>query len=168
MERMVQFESLVELDYLHLLDYEQDVERFEEQPLTIEYQYGEKILHYTPDFHVVRSGGNWLIECKPDKFVDTEENQRKFVAASAWCNEHGWKFAVATADQIQAGFRLQNVKFLTRYARQKVDPIVRSRIFAAILIRQPLFSLLIWRSRLTRRIFPWVLQRFSTCCFSMN
>lgn len=133
MECMVQFESLVELDYLYLLDYEQDVERFEEQPLTIEYQYGGKTLHYTPDFHVVRSRENWLIECKPDQFVDTDENQRRCSAATAWCNEQGWKFAVATADQIRAGYRLQNVKFLTRYARHKVDPIARSRIFATML-----------------------------------
>ncbi len=140
MERMVQFESLVELDYLHLLDYEQDVEKFEEQPLTIEYLYGGKILHYTPDFHVVRSGRNWLIECKADKFVDTDENQRKFAAATVWCHERGWNFAVATADQIRAGYRLQNVKFLTRYARQKVDPAVRSSIFAAILEANSPFS----------------------------
>lgn len=132
MERMIQFESLVELDYLYLLDHDQGVERYEEQPLTIEYLYGRKTLHYTPDFHVVRLGTNWLIECKPDPFVNTEENQRKFAAATAWCNERGWEFAVATAEQIRSGYRLPNVKFLTRYARQKNNPMIRSRVFAVI------------------------------------
>src|SRR5712692_4783881 len=65
MKRMISFESLIECDLLYLLDYEPEVERFDEQPLTIAYPDGPALRHYTPDFHVVRSQHNLLIECKP-------------------------------------------------------------------------------------------------------
>lgn len=131
---MVLFESLVELDFIYLLDYEQAVERFEEQPLTIEYEYDGELLRYTPDFHVVYLGCNWLVECKPEKFVDTDENHRKFVAAANRCDEWDWQFVIATAEELRAGFRLRNVKLLTRYARHPVDPITRSRVYARLLV----------------------------------
>jgi len=56
MQRMIAFESLIERDYLYLLDYELDIEWFAEQPLTIEYRHNGKTLHYTPDFHIVAAG----------------------------------------------------------------------------------------------------------------
>lgn len=129
MGRMIQFESLVELDYIYLLDYDPDVEQFEEQPITIEYRCGAKTLRYTPDFLVVRQAHRKLVECKPDEFVNTEENQRKFRAAESWCAEKGWAFCVVTATQIRSGHRLRNVKFLTRFARFRPDVIVRARIY---------------------------------------
>ena len=129
MRRMVAFESLIERDYLYLLDYESNVEWFEEQPLTIEYQHDGKVLHYTPDFHVVDTErGNVLIECKPLVFTDKDENQRKFGAARAWCVDRGWAFQVVTDRDIRAGFRLENVKLLTRYARHVVEPGTKVQI----------------------------------------
>lgn len=132
MKRMIAFESLIERDYLYLLDYDPDVEWFEEQPLTIEYQHEGKILHYTPDFHLVEQARDTLIECKPDKLVDTDENRRKFAVAHDWCRQRGWEFRVVTDLQVRAGFRLQNIKLLTRYARQAVDPDTRGRIYALL------------------------------------
>jgi hypothetical protein len=132
MKRMVAFESLIERDYLYLLDYEPQVERFEEQPLTVEYQHDGKVLHYTPDFHLVETGRDVLVECKPLAFVDKDENQRKFVAARAWCANRGWTFRIVTDQDVRAGFRLENVKLLTRYARHIVEPGTRGRIYALL------------------------------------
>lgn len=125
--RMVSFESLIERDYLYLLDFETDVEWFEEQPLVIEYRQDGALLRYTPDFHV-RQGGNFLVECKPCVLVEDRENQRKFHAAHEWCAERGWTFRVVTDREIRTGFRLKNVRFLTRYARQQVSPEVRAHV----------------------------------------
>jgi hypothetical protein len=132
MKRMLAFESLIERDYLYLLDYDPDVAWFEEQPLTIAYQLDGKRLHYTPDFHLVEKGRDVLVECKPEKFVNTDENRRKFAAAHDWCLQRDWEFRIVTDSQIRAGFRLQNVKFLTRYARQGVGPDIRGRIYALL------------------------------------
>ena len=103
MQRMIAFESLIERDYLYLLDYELGVEWFEEQPLTIEYRHKGKPFHYTPDFHTVEAGRYVLVECKPHALVDKEENQRKFRAARTWCTNRGWKFRVVTDRDIRTG-----------------------------------------------------------------
>jgi hypothetical protein len=132
MGRMIAFESLLERDFIYLLDYDPAVEWFEEQPLTIEYAFDDKVLHYTPDFHLIEGKRDVLIECKPDQFVDTEENRPKFAAARAWGAQHGWEFRLVTDRRVRAGFRLQNVKLLTRYARQVVGPVMRGRIFALL------------------------------------
>lgn len=132
MQRMVAFESLIERDYLYILDYEQDVEWFEEQPLTIEYQHDEKSLHYTADFHLIEGGQDVLVECKPYTLVGKEENQLKFHAARAWCTRQGWEFRVVTDQEIRTGFRLENIKLLTRYVRHTVGPDIKGCIFALL------------------------------------
>ncbi len=124
MRRMVAFESLIEQDFLYILDYEQDVITFAEQPVRIEYEWQGKILHYTPDFHVVRLGGQGLVECKPQALVASEENQRKFKVAVEWCRKKDWSFEVVTDLALRAGHRLNNIKLLTRYARSSADPVV--------------------------------------------
>jgi len=130
MGRMIAFESLLERDFIYLLDYDPAVEWFEEQPLSIEYLHEASLRHYTPDFHLLESGRHVLVECKPDRFVETEENCRKFAVGREWCQGHGWEFRVATEQQIRNGFRLQNVKLLAQYARQKVGAAIRSQILA--------------------------------------
>jgi len=132
MKRMIMFESLIERDYLYLLDYAPNVKWFEEQPLTIEYRHDGKVLRYTPDFHIVEAKRDVLVECKPLAFVDKNENQRKFQAARAWCAERGWRFRVVTDQDIRVGFRLENVKLLTRYARHVVEPGTKGRIYALL------------------------------------
>jgi hypothetical protein len=132
MGRMIAFESLLERDFIYLLDYDPAVEWFEEQPLTIEYTSDGQVLRYTPDFHLREGKLDVLVECKPDKFTDTDENRRKFAAARAWCAQRAWEFRLATELQIRAGFRLQNVKLLTRYARQVVGPATRGSIYALL------------------------------------
>jgi hypothetical protein len=132
MKRMVAFESLIERDYLYLLDYEQDIEWFEEQPIAIEYERDGKKLHYTPDFHVVQAGRDVLVECKPVAFVDKDENKRKFEIARDWCASRGWEFRVVTGQHVRDGFRLENVKLLTRYARHVVGPRTKGRIYALL------------------------------------
>ena len=76
MQRMIAFELLLERDFLYLLDYDPVVMQFEEQPERIAYEYGEKTHHYTPDFRVVEAEQTALVECKPERFVNSEENRR--------------------------------------------------------------------------------------------
>jgi hypothetical protein len=141
MKRMIAFESLIERDYLYLLDYEQDIEWFEEQPIAIGYERDGKKLHYTPDFHIVQAGRDVLVECKPCIFVDKDENKRKFEIARAWCASRGWEFRVVTGQHIREGFRLENVKLLTRYARHMVGPRTKGKIYALLRSAQTAISI---------------------------
>jgi len=150
MERMIAFESLLERDFIYLLEYDPSVEWFEEQPLSIEYKQEGKRLQYTPDFHLIEHGQHVLVECKPERFVETEENRHKFAAARVWCRESGWEFRIMTDQQIRSGFRLQNVKLMARYARLKVEAVMRSQIHTFLHDAQSNISI----SNLSHAILP--------------
>jgi hypothetical protein len=126
--RMVAFESLIERDFIYLLDFEPGVTWFTEQPLTIFYWYEGKTLGYTPDFHVINGDQNILVECKPQKFISKADNQRKFTAAQAWCMAKGWLFRVVSDEQLRRGHRVNNVKLLTQFARYNIRPEVKNCI----------------------------------------
>jgi hypothetical protein len=127
MRRMIAFESLIEQDYLYLLDFEPGVLAFSEQPFQIEYIWEEKKLCYTPDFHVIHEKGEEIIECKPQKLVDRDVNQRKFKAAQEWCRNRDLCFRIVTDEEIRAGNRLNNIKLLTRHARLRFSPEIVQR-----------------------------------------
>jgi hypothetical protein len=148
--RMVWYESFLERDFIHVLEFDPSVVTFAEQPLTLAYAHQDKTRHYTPDFHVhYASPRHVLVECKPTAFVEREDNQIKFAAARAWCAERGWCFRVATEADIRQEPRLANVKLLARYARLNVAPQIQSRVFAA-LATSPDLSL----GQLARRLEP--------------
>jgi len=130
MKRMVSFESLIEHDFIYVLDFEPAVERFCEQPLTIEYQHDGKKRHYTPDFHIVHAGQDFLVECKPQPLVNDPVNQIKFQAAQQWCHMHGWVFGVVTDTHLTTSVRVENIKLLTRFARYVIEPETQGRVFA--------------------------------------
>ena len=130
LNRMVAFESLIERDLIYLLDFEPDVTWFAEQPLTISYSHKGKILSYTPDFHIIRDDQNILVECKPQKYINTDNNQRKFAAARAWCAAKRWMFQVIGDEQLRRGYRVRNVKLLTQFARYEIGSEVKNCIHA--------------------------------------
>lgn len=130
--RMVAFESLIERDFVYLLDYEPVVEHFIEQPVTLRYVHEEKQRRYTPDFQVLCNGQFFLFECKPAARVDEPVNQMKFAAARAWCQEQGWTFGVVTDAQLAANWRVTNIKLLAQFARYPVSPEIQGRIFAVL------------------------------------
>ena len=130
LNRMVAFESLIERDLIYLLDFEPEVTWFAEQPLTISYPHKGKNLSYTPDFHIIRDGQNILVECKPQKYINTDTNQRKFAVAQAWCAAKWWGFQVIGDEQLRRGYRVRNVKLLTQFARYEIGSEVKSCIHA--------------------------------------
>ncbi len=132
MKRMISFESLIECDFLYLLEYEPTVDRFYEQPLTIEYGLEGRTCRYTPDFQVVQRQSNRLVECKPAALVHTEDNRRKFAAALEWCQAQGWEFCLVTDQDLRTGPRLANIKLLTRYARHVIRPEIKARVSALL------------------------------------
>ena len=128
--RMVDYESLIERDYICLLEYDPDVTWYEEQPLTITYEWDDKELTYTPDFHVVKRGRHFLVECKSEAFVDSEENRRKFLVADSWCAENRYIFEMVTDEKLRHGHKLKNIGLPLQFARHRIDPVVRQRILA--------------------------------------
>lgn len=93
--RMMAFESSLERDLLHLLDFEASVTNFKEQPLTVTYEHGVKVRCYTPDFRVSDAGMEVLVKCKPRKKISRGDNQTKFAATYAFVPRGGSHFALS-------------------------------------------------------------------------
>lgn len=135
MGRMISFESAIERDFLFISDYEPNITFIEEQPFTIEYLHKQKMRRYTPDFHLIRRDVHVVVDCKPSTLVNTPENQIKFVAADEFCEARIWYFEVVTDVELRSGFRLQNIKQLTRNADYFVRPEVKGWVHALLLTR---------------------------------
>lgn len=129
--RMVQFESLIERDVIYLLEYDQNVLNYEEQPVEIQYQDGPVTRRYIPDFLVTFANEKkCLVECKPKKFVNHPKNLTKYIAAEEWCKSHGMQFFLAIDDYIRQGHVLKNIQFLAQYASTVTNAGVEEHIIA--------------------------------------
>ena len=69
--RVAWYESLLEKDFMYLLDYDRDASYWHEQPLRIRFTHGGKVHRYTPDLEVHRASQKQLIEVKPKHQVDS-------------------------------------------------------------------------------------------------
>jgi hypothetical protein len=130
--RVAWYESLLEKDFMYLLDYDRDVSNWHEQPLRIRFSHGGKVNRYTPDLEVHRAAQKQLIEVKPKDKVDSGEWDVLFRAASSVCEQEGYEFLVVTEEVIRMEPRLENIKLLWKYARTPVIPqhqIICSQFF---------------------------------------
>jgi len=122
---MDSFESLLEKDYLLLLDFDDEVHSYEVQPVRIPVPGVSK--GYVPDVLVKYRGEAG--SSRPPLLADvkhSEEVERnalkyrpKFQAAEAYAAERGWQFAIVDETAIRTP-RLANLKFLREY--RNVEP----------------------------------------------
>lgn len=123
MNKRLWSESLAEEDYKYLLDFDSQVDGFEEQPFCIQYVLDGKTRYYTPDLLVVRKDGRRLVvEIKPASKIFTPKNNLLFRIAAAVCAAEGYEFVVVTVEMIRQQPRLNNVKALWKYARTPLHP----------------------------------------------
>lgn len=125
--RMVASESSLERDLLVLLDFDQTVERYEEQPVRIEYRDArgrrrtytpDVLVHFRQDIAQGRPATPLLYEVKyrKDLFENWPQIKPKVRAARAYARERGWRFKLVTEREIRTPY-LQSVKFLRQYRR---------------------------------------------------
>jgi len=125
--KMVPYESLLERNYMLLLEFDDTVDRYVGQPVTIPYQLsnesGSRKSRYTPDFIVYfRTDADGvipppaLIEIKEKKELEKnkETYEQKFAAAKLYSHKQRWAFSVKTQDDIQGHF-FENADFLYTY-----------------------------------------------------
>lgn len=111
-KRAVSFESTLERDFFLSLEFDDSVENYEEQPLTITYEsQGTK---YTPDcLAQCVDGSKILYEIKytTDLEKDAEELAPRFKLAERYVGEHGMAFRIVTELNIR-GPKLENQRFI--------------------------------------------------------
>jgi hypothetical protein len=120
MGRVVWYESLLERDFLYLLEIDPDVISYQEQPGWIYYTLDGKRHRYTPDLLVQRRHKKQIVEVKPKKRAEEEKYVRLFRIAGCACEKKGYEFKVATEETIRLQPRLNIAKLLYKYSRTPV------------------------------------------------
>jgi hypothetical protein len=141
-QSMTAFESSLERDFLLLLDFDPDVEFYEEQPVKITYhdESGRRRT-YTPDVFVrywidplhTRHAQPHLCEIKyrDDLRRHWAEYRPKFRAAHRYARQQGWRFRVVTERHVRTPY-LANVKFLRSYQAIPTNELYRTRLLTAL------------------------------------
>lgn len=139
--RALAYESRLEMDHMVTLDWDPEVESFEEQPVRILFVgKNGRNSSYVPDLLIryrPSTSGKLrkpvLVEVKSQG--DLEKNKDKyapkFAAAKKFAAERGWEFRVITDREIRTP-RLPNLKFLREYRLIEPDVAVIKRVVAAI------------------------------------
>lgn len=121
-EEMDAFESLLEKDYLMLLDFDDAVEKFEVQPVRVPVvgvprgYVPDVLVFYHPDVITGAQRCPELIDVKNSAELQRnfKKYERKFEAAQTFAADRGWEFKIVDESQIR-GPRLANLKFLREY-----------------------------------------------------
>lgn len=124
--QIVMWESLLERDFMYWLEFDRNVISYEGQPLKARFVLGGEPHHYTPDFLAIRKNRKQIFEVKYEADAAKEENQIKFHAISHICRENGYEFKVVTEKTIRVEPKLDNIKFLFRFA--SVQPEIQDLI----------------------------------------
>src|SRR3954470_21112882 len=113
--RIAWFESLLERDYMYLLDFDPQVSYWHEQPFKIRYVLDRKTHYYTPDFEVHRGAKKKVVEVKSQPQVDSGKFDIIFRAATSACADDGYEFVIATDKMIRQQPKPDNIKKLWKY-----------------------------------------------------
>ncbi len=134
----IRWESLLEKDYIKILEFDPCVISYESQPIQIKYHFEGKERHYFPDFKVITDTyETYLIEVKPYKEVNKKENVVKFAAARLYCKQQNWKFEVFSEQQIRQGFLLDNIGKLRKYKFEYTDPMSIKNLETLLKVKLP-------------------------------
>ncbi|MFX4238770.1 Tn7 transposase TnsA N-terminal domain-containing protein [Aliarcobacter butzleri] len=115
----IAFESVLERDFYMLLEFDENVISYAEQPITINYEYkdGSK-RRYTPDCLITyKDGTGRYYEVKYINEIrnDSELREKLNFLKSYFYDEHTLKFDIFTDEDIDKIY-LDNLKFLYKFA----------------------------------------------------
>jgi len=121
-----QFESTLERDFLARLEFSSEVERFEVQPVKIEWRDKQGVPRsYTPDvlveFKADLDRVPWLCEVKyrADLKKDWGALHPKFIQGIRYAKQRQWRFRLITEVEIRTPY-LANVRFLAPFKFRKI------------------------------------------------
>jgi len=130
--RSIHWESQLERDLVHLLEFDPSVVEYREQPVTVTYQDDGRTCRYTPDFLVRMAHGLHVIEVKPAEHAERPEWRQLFERMADHFAKEGAKFEVLTEREIRRQPRLNNITLLLRYQRHAVPEPAVSAIRKAL------------------------------------
>lgn len=123
--RSVAYESLLEKKCFLILEFDDDIVSYEEQPLKIE--------NYVPDvLAVTKDGKNVLIEVKYSEEAENpdEKLSAKFDALKKYCGDRDWTFKIFTEKDVNEPY-FSNISLIYRYVslrpNEKILSFIRKR-----------------------------------------
>lgn len=132
------FESLLENDYLILLDFDPLVERYEVQPVRVPVPGVQKgyvpdvLVHFLPDSAGKRTPSQLTeVKTEEDYRKNAADHAPKFAAAKAFAEARGWTFERKSDKHIRTP-RLKNLKFLRAYRHLEPDPVLTQHLLSTL------------------------------------
>lgn len=158
LERLVSYESRLEMVILKQLDFDPGLHDVLHQPFVLHFCWKGKRFRHTPDYLAWRTDSPpLLINVKPKQYVPRVGNQRAFSACEAACSQIGWTYS--TQSELSsvilanlnwlAGFRHPPpdlARYATALAERAADPapiaVILDGVGLPALVRPVLFYLL--------------------------
>ena len=131
----VSFESKLERDFYFLFDYLPQIKTFDDQPLTIEYEFEGKDRSYTPDFLLTLNNGSHIlgeVKYRSELMEKFDEFEHKFSAAIEFSKQKkNWTFRIFTekCPYLQNEDLFWNIRYLLDY--DYIDPQQYEKIYTA-------------------------------------
>ena len=116
--RFLEYESLLERDWMLLMDFDREVEWICEQPLRLRYHRGERLASHVPDLLVWRAGAPELCDVKSEQRLEDPEFQAQVEATGLACAEAGLGYRVLAEPDRQV---LMNVRWLAGFRERPAD-----------------------------------------------
>ncbi|MBX2963958.1 MAG: Tn7 transposase TnsA N-terminal domain-containing protein [Cyclobacteriaceae bacterium] len=114
---VIQFESHLEKQFVYLLQFDSQVVKVYDQPVSIPFLHRGKKKHYPVDYLVEYTNGRKvLFEVKytDDLKKNSRKYSAKFKAARLYAREHGMVFKIITEKEIH-GIYKENIHFLLQF-----------------------------------------------------
>jgi hypothetical protein len=128
--RFLESESLLELDWMLLMDFDPGVEWICEQPLRLRYVKDEQPASHVPDLMVWRAGMPELCDVKSEARLDDPGFLAQVEATGLACAEAGFRYRVLSEPDPQL---LVNVRWLAGFRERPPDPDgERSRMLSVL------------------------------------
>jgi len=118
MERMLQWESMNELNAFRLLDCDPRVTLFTEQPCEIVYFDGTETRRHYPDIYVEIDSNQELWEVKAECEASLSEVSTRTELLTSGLQQYGFTYRVVLDHELAKQPRLENAKTLLRYGRR--------------------------------------------------
>lgn len=131
------FESTLERDLITLLDFDNDVDRYQVQPVTIYYENSR----YIPDVAVYfleelkRKPILYEVKYAAELLEKQDELAVRFNVATEYAANNGYEFKVITEKEIRTE-RLYNAKFLLRYLTSAPNLLFGAEVISILKVKQ--------------------------------
>jgi hypothetical protein len=117
--RFLEYESLLERDWMLLMDFDREVEWICEQPMRLRYIKNGRPASHVPDLLVCRRGAPELCDVKSEECVGDPTFRAQVEATGLACAEAGIGYRVLSEPDRQL---LANVRWLAGFRERPPDP----------------------------------------------